>query len=173
MNTVIENDDVMSSPMTGRESASVIATAPLWKKNTTGPNGGIDTLVKNVLTSDDVVCIQDPEQSQHRSRKKGAISRDWHQPSTRWQGEGRKRCGVRQSDVCIQDQDQSRRRTRIRGATKWHHPSTRFNKMLQTGQQRLESAVDGATLPWVEMTDRYSKELYYPPAASEGRGTEA
>ena len=40
---------------------------------------------KNVLTSDDVVRIQDPEQSQRRARNDGAISQDWHQPSTRSQ----------------------------------------------------------------------------------------
>ena len=79
--SVIESDDVMSSPMTGRESESVASTAPLWE-TATDPNGWINTLVKkHILTSDDVVYIQDPEQSQHRARNEGAISRDCHKPS--------------------------------------------------------------------------------------------
>ena len=46
-----------------RESASVVSTAPLLE-TATDPNGGINTVVKkNALTSDDVVSIQDPEQS--------------------------------------------------------------------------------------------------------------
>ena len=51
-------------PHRQRESASVVSTAPL-SETATDPNGGIDALVKkNILTSDDVDCIQDPEQSQ-------------------------------------------------------------------------------------------------------------
>ena len=60
--SVIENDDVMSSPMTGWESASVTSTAP-QSETATDSSRGINTLVKqHVLTSDDV-CFQDPEQS--------------------------------------------------------------------------------------------------------------
>ena len=42
--------------MTGRESASIISTAPL-SETATDPNGVINTLVKYVLTSDDVYFI--------------------------------------------------------------------------------------------------------------------
>ena len=46
-----------------RESASVVSTAPLLE-TATDQNGGINTLVKkNTLTSDDVVCFQDPRRA--------------------------------------------------------------------------------------------------------------
>ena len=50
-------------PHRRRESASVVLTAPLLEI-ATDPNGGINTLVKkNALTSDDVVCFQDPSRA--------------------------------------------------------------------------------------------------------------
>ena len=75
---MIESDDVMFSPMTGRKSASGRFNCAAVIDS---DRGGINTLVKkkHVLTSDDAVCIQ------HRSRNEGAISRDWHQSSTRSQ----------------------------------------------------------------------------------------
>ena len=55
-------------PHRRRESASVVSTAPLLD-TATDPNGEINTLVKkNALTSDDVVCFQDPKKSQRRAR---------------------------------------------------------------------------------------------------------
>ena len=61
---LIESDDVISSSTTERESTSVTSTASLCQI-ATDSSGEINTMVKkkHVLTSVDVVCIQDRDRA--------------------------------------------------------------------------------------------------------------